>query len=222
MRTWPCLSHQPSRLPSDALSFPVQVNVHGFSEQDQVDLYSLTQGGASKSKQGLGQGSAPKKVAGARWEGTKMRIGESDSEPEQPEAVAEAAPEGDADAPEMGTSQQKHVILLPKSKQQAATLAPCKKGKLKHCPLAAADATSGEDPLQIHSRLPAVSGGLCSQHWQHLALCCPHDNFHVYQGMDSSLSRKCFTQILPLKCSLPMQPHRRPSSFRHIAGCLCI
>lgn len=114
----------------------------------------MTQGGASKSKQGLGQGSAPKKVAGARWEGTKMRIGDSDSEPEQPEAVDEAAPEPDADAPEMGTSQQKHVILQPKSKQQAVAVAVAsrKKGKLKGPP-AAVNAISGEPSAQFKAAL---------------------------------------------------------------------
>ncbi len=102
----------------------VQVNVHGFSEQDQVDLYSLTQDGASKSKQGLGKANAPKKVAGANWEGTKIRIGDSDSEPAEKDPSNDALDNGvhtdaqeEQTEPEMGVKQQAHSIVLPKSKQ---------------------------------------------------------------------------------------------------------
>ncbi|KAK9831786.1 hypothetical protein WJX74_009295 [Apatococcus lobatus] len=130
-----------------------KVNVHGFSEQDQVDLYSLTQGGASKSKQGLGQASAPKKVAGARWEGTKMRIGDASDldEPEQAEAATPAADaEVDAAEPEMGTNQQMHMIFQPKSKQQEAkhsaeAMAPRKKAKLKAAHAAAGGTQGASD-----------------------------------------------------------------------------
>lgn len=53
----------------------------GFSEQDQADLYTAAQDGATQGRVGLGRSSMPKKVAGARWEGKKVRLG-SDSESE--------------------------------------------------------------------------------------------------------------------------------------------
>jgi hypothetical protein len=53
----------------------------GFSEQDQEDLYMSSHGGKSQGRAGLGVGGLPKKVAGARWAGTKTRL-DSDSEAE--------------------------------------------------------------------------------------------------------------------------------------------
>ncbi|KAK9812809.1 hypothetical protein WJX72_004183 [[Myrmecia] bisecta] len=53
--------------PADPSTDPVkpQVNVHGFSEKDQENLYTLTQGGASQGRQGLGRSSEPKKLTGS-------------------------------------------------------------------------------------------------------------------------------------------------------------
>lgn len=56
----------------------------GFSEQDQADLYTAAHDGATQGRVGLGRSSMPKKVAGARWEGKKVRLG-SDSEGEEEE-----------------------------------------------------------------------------------------------------------------------------------------
>ncbi|CAI5532362.1 unnamed protein product, partial [Closterium sp. Naga37s-1] len=44
----------------------------GFSEQDQENLYNLVHDHATSGKQGLGIGDLPRKVAGARWKGTKQ------------------------------------------------------------------------------------------------------------------------------------------------------
>jgi hypothetical protein len=53
----------------------------GFSEKDQEDLYMSSHGGKSQGRSGLVVGSLPKKVAGARWTGTKTKL-DSDSEAE--------------------------------------------------------------------------------------------------------------------------------------------
>ena len=52
----------------------------GFSEQDQTDLYNAAQGGATQGRVGLGRSSMPKKVGGARWQGTKTKLGSDDDE----------------------------------------------------------------------------------------------------------------------------------------------
>ncbi|GAX73190.1 hypothetical protein CEUSTIGMA_g643.t1 [Chlamydomonas eustigma] len=54
----------------------------GFNEHDQENLYTQVHQGATQGKQGLGRADAPKKVAGARWAGTKTKLG-SDSEHEE-------------------------------------------------------------------------------------------------------------------------------------------
>jgi hypothetical protein len=56
------------------------VNVTGFSEQDQANLWHNVTDAQSKAKQGLGQGSALKAVAGARWSGRRTKIDDSDDE----------------------------------------------------------------------------------------------------------------------------------------------
>ena len=58
----------------------------GFSEKDQENLYTDVHNHATHGKQGLGIGDAPKKVAGARWQGTKTKL---DSDDEDEEAVAD-------------------------------------------------------------------------------------------------------------------------------------
>lgn len=65
----------------------------GFSEKDQENLYSDVHNHATHGKQGLGIGDAPKKVAGARWQGTKTRLDSDDedeaADPEDEEASSE-------------------------------------------------------------------------------------------------------------------------------------
>ncbi|WIA30876.1 hypothetical protein OEZ86_000931 [Tetradesmus obliquus] len=61
-----------------------RINISGFQEDDQTNLYMQAQEGATKGKQGLGRSSMPKKVAGTRWQGKKTRLG-SDSEDEAEE-----------------------------------------------------------------------------------------------------------------------------------------
>jgi hypothetical protein len=48
----------------------------GFCEDDQVDAYNNVHDHATHGKQGLGIRDAPKKVAGARWAGTKVSFGD--------------------------------------------------------------------------------------------------------------------------------------------------
>jgi hypothetical protein len=62
----------------------------GFCEDDQVAAYNAVHDGATHGKQGLGVRDAPKKVAGARWAGSKVRFGEED------DAAPEPAPEAAA------------------------------------------------------------------------------------------------------------------------------
>ena len=56
---------QPNQLPT------LQVQINGFSEQDQENLYMATQAGKSAGKKGLGKSSQGKPIGGAKWEGTK-------------------------------------------------------------------------------------------------------------------------------------------------------
>ena len=48
-----------------------------FSEQDQTDLYNQAQTSKSQGRIGLGQSQQPKKIAGARWKGTKTKLSEA-------------------------------------------------------------------------------------------------------------------------------------------------
>ena len=73
-----------------SLKRKVPTKERGFSEQDQTDLYTAAHDGATQGRVGLGRSSMPKKVAGARWEGKKVRLGsdsESDGEEEREEEV---------------------------------------------------------------------------------------------------------------------------------------
>ena len=66
----------------------------GFCEDDQVAAYNAVHDGATHGKQGLGVRDAPKKVAGARWAGSKVRFGEDaaeDDAPPEPATGADAA-----------------------------------------------------------------------------------------------------------------------------------
>jgi len=66
--------------------------VEGFLEEDQVAAWTAAQDGATKSKQGLGRSGQPRKVAGARWQGTRTKLGSDD------DASDDGASEGDDDA----------------------------------------------------------------------------------------------------------------------------
>ena len=63
----------------------------GFCEDDQVAAYNAVHDGATHGKQGLGVRDAPKKVAGARWAGSKVRFGEEDDAAPDPAACDAAA-----------------------------------------------------------------------------------------------------------------------------------
>ncbi|CAL8468505.1 g8045 [Coccomyxa elongata] len=80
-------SAAPAKLSSSTLT--PQVKVNGFSEADQENLYHLAHDKKGQGRQGLGIASRPKKVAGARWQGRKTTI--EDSEEEQ-DAKGEAGP----------------------------------------------------------------------------------------------------------------------------------
>ena len=82
----PLLSH-----PRQTASFVVhvtQVNINGFSEQDQENLYNATRAGKSAGKKGLGKSSQGKPIGGAKWEGSKTVL---DQEEEQADAAAAAS-----------------------------------------------------------------------------------------------------------------------------------
>ncbi|BDA43531.1 probable PIN2/TERF1-interacting telomerase inhibitor 1 at N-terminal half [Coccomyxa sp. Obi] len=79
-------SAAPAKIPSSALA--PQVKVNGFSEADQENLYHLAHDKKGQGRQGLGIASRPKKVAGARWQGKKTTIEDSE---EEKDAQGEAA-----------------------------------------------------------------------------------------------------------------------------------
>ncbi|BDA41447.1 probable G patch domain-containing protein 4 at N-terminal half [Coccomyxa sp. Obi] len=66
-----------------------------FTEQTQEDLYTATQAAKATAKKGLGIASMPRKVAGARWQGTKTLIEEDAEDGTGPQAV-DAAEHGGA------------------------------------------------------------------------------------------------------------------------------
>lgn len=62
-----------------------KITVHGFSEQDQTSLFNLAHENKTQGKVGLGRGSMPNKIAGARWEGKRTKL---DSEEEEDTEMA--------------------------------------------------------------------------------------------------------------------------------------
>lgn len=68
-----------------------------FSEQDQEDLYHQTADAQRQGRGGIGQRSLPKKVAGARWQGTKVKLDDSSDEGEPGSSGSEQPPTGDVD-----------------------------------------------------------------------------------------------------------------------------
>ncbi|CAI5466335.1 unnamed protein product [Closterium sp. Yama58-4] len=65
----------------------------GFSEQDQENLYNLVHDHATSGKQGLGIGDLPRKVAGARWKGTKQTFEDLEEVSEEEENESEVEQE---------------------------------------------------------------------------------------------------------------------------------
>ena len=90
------------------------VKISGFSEEDQANLWQNATDGQSKSKQGLGKGSALKVPANARWAGKKTKIQDSDNEETElielhrPIVKVEIADE--------------EAVILPSKRSQAALL----------------------------------------------------------------------------------------------------
>lgn len=90
-----------------------EVNVAGFSEADQANLWQNVTDAQSKSKQGLGQGSALKIPSKERWQGKKTKIDDSDEE--------ETAQLEDPAAEVL--VEDREAVVLPSKRSQAALLA---------------------------------------------------------------------------------------------------
>lgn len=90
-----------------------EVNIAGFSEADQANLWQNVTDAQSKSKQGLGQGSALKIPTKERWQGQKLRIDDSDEE--ESEHLEETAAQV--------LVEDKEAVTLPSKRDQAALLA---------------------------------------------------------------------------------------------------
>ena len=90
-----------------------EVHITGFSEADQANLWQNVTNAQSKSKQGLGQGSALKVPAKERWQGTKTRIDDSDEE------VVEQLEESAAEV----LLEDREAVILPSKRSQAASFA---------------------------------------------------------------------------------------------------
>lgn len=104
----------------------VQVQVDGFSEEDQVKLYTLTQQGKSQGRQGLGTGSQPKKVASARWKGTRTAIADSDDERADAQEPPQAAADATSDASNTAAA------VVGRSQQNAPEdVAPCQRSAVQ-------------------------------------------------------------------------------------------
>ncbi|KAK3269202.1 hypothetical protein CYMTET_22338 [Cymbomonas tetramitiformis] len=100
----------------------------GFDEDDQERLYNATQGAATSGRAGLGIADRPKKVAGARWGGTKKKYdddddGSDEAEPEEAEAAEKMTPSA--------STPQKSDIKWKKLAEKAFAEAGSGKMKLK-------------------------------------------------------------------------------------------
>lgn len=100
------------------------VNIAGFSETDQANLWQNVTDAQSKSKQGLGQGSALNIPTKDRWQGKKSRIADSDEE----ESDTFVEPEIDAEVEVADTE----AVVLPSKRSQAALLASASGPPLAH------------------------------------------------------------------------------------------
>ncbi|GIL91590.1 hypothetical protein Vretimale_9640 [Volvox reticuliferus] len=95
-----------------------KINVTGFQEQDQENLYEQAQHGAAHGRQGLGRSDMPKKVAGARWCGTKTKLGDDDDNDEcQGNADLKGEISGSGPSSE---SEDDHVVVVQSKREQAA------------------------------------------------------------------------------------------------------
>uniref|UniRef100_A0A383V8E5 G-patch domain-containing protein n=1 Tax=Tetradesmus obliquus TaxID=3088 RepID=A0A383V8E5_TETOB len=104
-----------------------RINISGFQEDDQTNLYMQAHEGATKGKQGLGRSSMPKKVAGTRWQGKKTRLG-SDSEDEAEEEQQQQQ-EGDAAAGEAAAAAAAAAAARTYVKNGITIVMPVKRGQ---------------------------------------------------------------------------------------------
>ncbi|DBA89430.1 TPA: hypothetical protein ACH3X1_004065 [Trebouxia sp. C0004] len=106
-----------------------KVQINGFSEQDQENLYMATQAGKSAGKKGLGKSSQGKTIGGAKWEGTKTAF-DIDEDTTGAAAAEPAAAIADADVREAAEAPS-GAKLRWKKKAKRAILAAGGKMKLK-------------------------------------------------------------------------------------------
>lgn len=92
------------------------VNVVGFSESDQANLWQNATDAQSKSKQGLGKGSAVRMASGNKWQGKKTRIDDSDEDKLEGEDAAVAFEDGGPHA------ELTDAVILPSKRTLAAEL----------------------------------------------------------------------------------------------------
>ncbi|GLI67156.1 hypothetical protein VaNZ11_011369 [Volvox africanus] len=97
-----------------------KINVTGFQEQDQENLYEQAQHGAAHGRQGLGRSDMPKKVAGARWCGTKTKLDDDDNDEPQRDTNRKSEISGSDTSSE---SEDDHVVVVWSKKEQAAAAA---------------------------------------------------------------------------------------------------
>eukprot|EP00976_Prorocentrum_cordatum_P056924 1148529-Prorocentrum_minimum.AAC.4 len=106
----------------------------GFSEADQERLYTATQGGATSGRQGLGIADRPKKVAGARWKGSKQTFGDDSDKEGQEAEEAEAKGGASLKSSKSGDQANGAEEAISKIKWKKATetiLNESEEGKLK-------------------------------------------------------------------------------------------
>ncbi|PNW81229.1 hypothetical protein CHLRE_07g347400v5 [Chlamydomonas reinhardtii] len=96
-----------------------KIQITGFREQDQENLYEQAQHGAAHGRQGLGRSDMPKKVAGARWCGTKTKISEGDGDDEEEEEEAGKG-SGSGSGSEDSESEDEGRIVVKLSKKEQA------------------------------------------------------------------------------------------------------
>lgn len=113
---WAAAFHRAGRLGAGRAA---RAGKRGFNEADQESLYMRAHGKATHGHQGLGIGSAPKKVAGARWEGTKTKL-ESDDEDDDAEGEGE---EGELGLPQPELPELTEIEIVMPKKWQAARAA---------------------------------------------------------------------------------------------------
>ncbi|KAG2496381.1 hypothetical protein HYH03_005609 [Edaphochlamys debaryana] len=93
-----------------------KITITGFKEEDQENLYEQAQHGAAHGRQGLGRSDMPKKVAGARWCGTKTKLDDGDEVEEEAEASGSGSESESED-------DDRIVVVQSKKEQEAAAAA---------------------------------------------------------------------------------------------------